>query len=520
MAFPIHSKAAAAGTGRADDGRAAAWPYALPILAAVLAAAFYSRFWLSHDDSWYLIATRKFIEGARLYVDVMEVNPPLNFYLTAPALYLADLSGLSDTVAYVLQVCVLGGLSGLWLTRVVLRSDLDRREQAALVAVGLIGLFLLPISEFAQREHLLLVFALPYFMLLVVGPDRIAIGRAEQFAIGLAGMLGLALKPHFLLIPAAIAIVGPWRGLPRRMFAPANLGLAAGLLAYALFTLAAHPEYFSGILGVASKIYGAFGRSTFSVLARWETVAVVLFALYVRGRLAGDATAQRLSAATGAAFLAYLAQFKGWNYHLIPFDFFIGATVVWIAVHAPAPRSGKLARGATAAAIVACTLGVQLERGPYDPVSTRAFAPFIERKGETIMVYSTNVSAAFPFVNAVEGTWASRYPAQWTIPGAYRELQSPRCLESGDPCAEYRRILEDTRVADTEDLVRYRPDLVFVEVRENKSYFGGVPFDFLVFLKEDPSFAREWAHYRKVGSVGKVVDVWRRTPLPNETAPR
>ncbi|MEZ5870179.1 MAG: hypothetical protein R3D46_17950 [Defluviimonas denitrificans] len=39
--------------------------------------------------------TRDWLEGARLYVDIFEVNPPLNFYLTVPPLILSDLTGMT-----------------------------------------------------------------------------------------------------------------------------------------------------------------------------------------------------------------------------------------------------------------------------------------------------------------------------------------------------------------------------------------------------------------------------------------
>jgi len=38
---------------------------------------------LHSDVSWYLVATERFVNGARLYQDVIEVNPPLAFYLMA-----------------------------------------------------------------------------------------------------------------------------------------------------------------------------------------------------------------------------------------------------------------------------------------------------------------------------------------------------------------------------------------------------------------------------------------------------
>ncbi|MCA9170349.1 MAG: hypothetical protein KDB23_21875, partial [Planctomycetales bacterium] len=64
----------------------ARWSGSLDLLllmgALVAAAIFYPMATLNHDSSWYLIATRMWLDGAQLYQDVMETNPPLAFYLT------------------------------------------------------------------------------------------------------------------------------------------------------------------------------------------------------------------------------------------------------------------------------------------------------------------------------------------------------------------------------------------------------------------------------------------------------
>src|SRR5215813_700280 len=53
---------------------------------------------LTHDAAWYLVATRRYLDGARLYVDLIEVNPPLMFWLMTPPTWLGRALGLSDPV--------------------------------------------------------------------------------------------------------------------------------------------------------------------------------------------------------------------------------------------------------------------------------------------------------------------------------------------------------------------------------------------------------------------------------------
>ena len=71
-------------------------PVLLILAAGAAAFTFYGAQHLNHDSSWYLVATRKWLAGATLYRDVMEINPPLAFFLTAPGLWLADALAIGD----------------------------------------------------------------------------------------------------------------------------------------------------------------------------------------------------------------------------------------------------------------------------------------------------------------------------------------------------------------------------------------------------------------------------------------
>src|SRR5215204_4209490 len=71
-------------------------PVLLLILAAAAAAAAIQSFLipLDCDVSWLITVSEKLLAGQRLYVDVIEPNPPASVWLYLPAVWLADRLGL------------------------------------------------------------------------------------------------------------------------------------------------------------------------------------------------------------------------------------------------------------------------------------------------------------------------------------------------------------------------------------------------------------------------------------------
>jgi len=213
---------AGAAPGAARGGMGAALGFGL---AAVFFAVFQGRT-INHDTAWYLVATRQWLEGARLYAEILEVNPPLNFYYTAPALWLADATGLSATDGQYLLLAGLTAASLAWVWRLLAAVP----GLAAPRAAGLLVLLALAVSVPAaahagQREHLLVLFLLPWLVAHLAQPEPDA-GRAGVARAAFAAA-GICLKPHFLLYPLAMTL---WRVAATRSLRPV---LSAGNLTIA-----------------------------------------------------------------------------------------------------------------------------------------------------------------------------------------------------------------------------------------------------------------------------------------------
>lgn len=399
---------------------------------------------LNHDSSWYLDASKRWIEGQQLYTDVMEINPPLAFYETV------GLSlGLLTKKAFVGGVCGAVALSSLWCAR------LSRSGLICLAALLIGGL-----PAFGQRDHLAIIFALPYLM---AGKT----GRREGIALGLVAFLGVGLKPHFLLIPL-LATLGraiqarTWR----EIFTSANWALGLACVAYVSFVWLAHPAYFAEMIPLGQAVYDAYGVPVLNQPLIWAGLAVALCGLRV-GTLP---LALSLLGATGA----YVLQGKGWTYQLIP-----SATLTlilgWSLWRQIAPPMRVLA--ASGAIFSAALL---MSGGPYQRV-----APIPVPKGTKVLFLSVRVSAAYPMVQEAGSINTSRYPAIWPVPGAWRTLQDPAASETRK--AKAREILAETRHNIVSDILAGQPVAIFADSSPRQLYFDG-PFDWIAFISADPRF--------------------------------
>ncbi len=86
------------------------------------------------------------------------------------------------------------------------RSGLVGTAKLLLVAGVLVGCFLIAMHDFGQREHLMLILAMPYLQYLILRERLTMVSHFELAGLGFTAFFGLGLKPYFLLIPAGIIL--------------------------------------------------------------------------------------------------------------------------------------------------------------------------------------------------------------------------------------------------------------------------------------------------------------------------
>ncbi len=142
------------------------------------------------------------------------------------------------------------------------------------------------------------------------------------------------------------------------------------------------------------------------------------------------------------ATAAYLVQFKGWNYQLVPAVFFVFLSALWITMLDRSRVRQHVLLGVLSLSAIVLSLGLQLMKGPYPSRTTKDFERYVNRPRMPVLVLSSNVWASFPFINDVDARWTSRYPAQWLLPRAVSLIGKTDCEQDADACEGYRGIVQ------------------------------------------------------------------------------
>jgi hypothetical protein len=474
---------------------------------------------LNHDAAGILSFAERWVAGERLYVDLLDVNPPLVFVLFAGPAWLAGALGL-DPVA-VLKAALAGMVLGCWALAWAVRDRAaEGRVERALLDV------LPPLLGFGagydlgQRETMMATLALPY---LLAAARRAEGGRPRAgLAAGLVAAVGFALKPHFLLVPVLVEAAVLARRGRAGLRDPVPWAMAGLWLAYLASLPLLFPAYLGAVVPMALALYvDNGGRGVLDVLgqARLWPVALVLAGLAVAAFRGRAMLPRVLALAAVAGLAAALAQRKGWPYHFMPVQLFTLALAAvlgarWLdrpgtrSVGAPGGWAAGLAGGF---ALALMGLGAApRSQLTWHGTDAYALAGMLRAHagGGRVLALSPLIAPIYPALNYARARMTLPAMNTWMLEGAYRTCPADgaRWREPAQMGAEERFLFE--RVA--ADFAREPPEAVLVDKFAAIPDCGGVAFDLLGYFARHPLFAAAWPRYEAVARRGRFTVYARR----------
>ena len=356
-------------------------------------------------------------------------------------------------------------------------------------------------------------------------------------AVGIGAAAGIlaSLKPVFLFTLAAPEAL--WLILHRdrrRLVSPETVALAAVVAAYgvhfAVLPLAVRDAFFHRWLPLIAHGYAAYDAPLAELLTHRgvvTTLAAAALPFLVRPRSAspGWRLALPFSCATAAAVAGFVAQHKGWPYHLLPA--IGGAMAVAFVLLAESTEAGRRLRarpiarpaslGALAVAGLLCTVaGALLVRYGAAPRLSTAYHLVIASRsepGDAVLFLDTDILPQHPTLLELGRRPGSRYYGNlFTLPMLYR---GARATAAGFPYhtgaampEEERRLLDEL----AEDVRRFDPSIVFVPTGPAMALPPG--FRILEWLNATGWSARALAAYAPLAQVGSHLMFVRHADLP------
>lgn len=477
----------------------ARWPEIAAGVALLLAGAVVAHAPLSHDIAWHLWIARQIGHGAGLYTDVVELNPPLWFWLAVPIVRLADLTGVS-AFAGLLAFFMTATTLSVGLLAVLVRER-SAPERATMYGVfGLVSLGLV-LREFGQREQYALLAALPYAVLIARRSAGRPVSPWLAVCVTTFAATGLALKPHFIAVPLFLEAWLFLRARPSwRAWRPEWFVLALVAIGYAAAVLALTPAYLTAMAPMTGLTYAAYdlpvGQLLESELA-WPA-GLTLLGVLVLGRLRSRIAAATLVAA--AAFvLGYIVQAKGWFYQGIPAT---GLLLFAIGAEASAVRwSARSIREKAGLALLgwafflpilnSAVLGYDVYRNRFRTEVTALTADL--PPGASVMAFSARATFIWPMVEERHLLWPSRYYTFWMLPAIVRDRMT------GHPTPQLARLAKTVQAETLHDMRCNPPARILVHdaMRDERDrmLFRQPGFDYLSFFREDPGIAEMLTHY-------------------------
>lgn len=475
----------------AESGRHGRWPgqqraAMLALAASVILAIAIQSLWmpLDSDVSWLITVSERVLGGDRLYVDIVEVNPPASVWMYLPLVWLAHLVAIKAE-AIVASTFIFGSILSVLITA-RLASRLQRPPPPSLL-VTVLGFtaLVLPMGLFAQREHAALLLALPALAALALIGESKKVSNVALCAAGLAAGLVIVIKPPFAL---AVALPALWAARKRKSVKPLLLPMSVGIstaLAYALAVVIVTPEYLQ-LLPLIGQTYARMHELMWKVMvgpSLFPFACLALAILLRPKRLPPLAIAWGLGSL--GFVLAAIVQAKNYPNHWLPGTGLAIGALAAILAQTAAPL---LRRAAVCGALV-IFMGMAMYQWAIrpQPAVTAAILKVAPRH-PTVIALSPQLRTGHPVTRIIGGRWVGSSAGLFTAAAAQFV---------GLHDADSRKAYRDDLNAFAIDVKRNSPDIVLVD-RESKSW-----------LLADPVIARAMQPYRQA-IAAKDTEVWVR----------
>jgi len=499
--------------------------YVSAILIVLLAYFIQTITFFSPDVGYLLHAANQVLAGGKYGADIFEPNPPMILYLYFPACLFAKWTAISIITAVRLYIILLAiiSLSLCFFFLKKLIKPQDKVLRYFLFYTLVFGMLFLPYFAFAQREHILIIFMLPYLLSAALALENKPVHPGIAVLIGVMAGLGFALKPFFLVTPCLVEFYFIIK--QRRLFAWVRIEsfvIIGVLILYLASIFLWQPDYIKVVLPFVFRYYFPAAAAPWVQIILFPALlfcmAVMLSYLVYCKQDRYSSLGWIIELALLGMIVAFLIARTPWYYHIIPafilslvlVAYFFGQTVSFMMQKSPRLHffSGDSIVLVVSIIIVLalpasyCYTVMKYIHQFQDKEPTHYVADYINKRSgpHSIACFGLGTSDCFPLVYNVHGQYAERFPALWWYLWT-RKLEK----DSPNP-ANLTQVIKDkdffvTRFAD--DLNRYKAHWVIIDMQRFQQVEAR-QFDVIGYFLENKKFQSAWQHYRYLTTIKSI----------------
>ncbi len=472
-----------------------------------------AKLFLNWDVSGLLNSTRLMLAGGSYTHDFFTANPPMILYLYIPPIIMNKISGISLILTFRTYIFILAVFSFLicfFLARSIFKTE-DNILHKLFLGVILFTFLILPMQHLGQRDHLLVLLTMPYLLLVVCRLQNIPIPVFYAITIGIMAGLGFGIKPHFLLTPLLLEIY--YIHSTKRWFAflrPETCAILCILVLYFSSVLIFFPDFLTVIIPYSTKYYYSnialswFDLSLNSIMV-FCSLAIILFCLEFKTSSHKNLATILCLALIGFLF-SYLSQRTEFYYHLIP-PFSLAILLLSLLLISSIKKHLHYFNIIITILILSFpiyTIIILYQDGKsYKSDIINSLITFISTQPKNSSVYFfTQSNYGSPLRDYIPIINNQRFDCLWMIGNLIQKRK-----QYGD--VALRQYIKNTKEKYfflnliTDDLHKYKPDLILVDTRDINTWLGGniSHFDYIDYFSENRYFKNEWKSYRYLTTI-------------------
>ena len=465
------------------------------------------------DNSWLLYAASRVADGQKLYVDIMETNPPLIVWLNLLPVWFGRCLNISPFTVFPYLVSFLN-IASIYLVAGQLKQNIILSKSTiynSLLLYISFAFFLLSPALYGQRELLFIALVMPY---LFWSLDMDTSFRwYDKKTIIIMASIGFAIKPFFLVLWIVNEL---HRALQHRkfliIFAIHNWVIVIAQIIYISAIYLITPDFFTIILPALFETYFSFNSAWEIILKIVGSVVLTVIALFFLTQPHGKIRQiiVRVILWTIACSSFMILQRKDWLNHQYPLVFMAGlATVLMLVYLCELWSELKLDIGYQRfiglCLAISMVIGVMVVNGRFTYAMLKNSSQISKQliiainkyaDGKTVYPLVLNMQPSFPAIALSKAVFRGNFHQLWPLAGLIIEEQNEQKMQT-------RQWFFDRLV---HDFSENPPQLVWVDENVNLNKIANYDIepqnrDLIKFLSHDVRFAILWQNYKKIDEI-------------------